>query len=213
MCTNQKVKAQFTIPELHEDRLTEWNLHVAKALGKCDMTIGRDICFLKIDLRFTDNVAEWDGSEFPFKDGKATPKEACHTAEGDVMDEAVSRVKRILNVKHKKADLKTVCQSQTESTVEQKGQLEVLLCKCEPLFDGQLGRWQDQEVKLELKEGAKPCHSRAHNIPRCHTQAPKAEVERLVKTGALKKFNCSEWPAPTFIIPEKDGSVRFISDF
>ena len=58
MRTNQKVKAQFTMPELHEDRLIEWNLHVTKALGKCDMIIGRDILqFLKIDLRFSDNTA------------------------------------------------------------------------------------------------------------------------------------------------------------
>jgi len=77
MCTNQKVKAQFTMPELHEDRLIESNMHVAKALGKYNMIIGRDILqFLKIDLRFSDNVAEWDGSELPFEDGKATPKEA-----------------------------------------------------------------------------------------------------------------------------------------
>jgi len=69
MRTNQKVKAQFTMPELHEDRLIEWNLHIVKALGKHDMTIGGDILqFLKIDLRFSDNVAEWDGSELPFKD-------------------------------------------------------------------------------------------------------------------------------------------------
>jgi len=79
MRANQKVKAQFTVPELHEDHLTEWNLHVAKALGKHDMTIGRDILqFLKFDLRFSDNAAEWDGSELPFEDGEATPKEACH---------------------------------------------------------------------------------------------------------------------------------------
>jgi len=38
-------------------------------------------------------------------------------------------------------------------------------------------------------------------------------VERLVKIGVLKKVNRSEWAAPTFIIPKKDGSVRFISDF
>ena len=31
--------------------------------------------------------------------------------------------------------------------------------------------------------------------------------------GVLKKVNRSEWAAPTFIIPKKDGSVRFISDF
>jgi len=41
-------------------------------------------------------------------------------------------------------------------------------------------------------------------------QTLKAEVERIVKLGALKKVNPSEWAAPTFILPEKDG---FISDF
>jgi len=89
----------------------------------------------------------------------------------------------------------------------------VLLRKCEELFDGQLGRWHGQEVKLELQEGAKPYHARAYKIPRCHVQTLKAEVERLVKIGVLKKVNHSEWAAPTFIIPKKDGSVRFISDF
>ena len=38
-------------------------------------------------------------------------------------------------------------------------------------------------------------------------------MERLVKIGVLKKANRSEWAAPTFIIPKKDGSVRFIPDF
>jgi len=79
MHANQKVKAQFTMPELHEDRLIEWNLRVTKAFGKCDMIIGRDILqFLKIDLRFSHNTVEWDGSELPFKDGEATPNEAYH---------------------------------------------------------------------------------------------------------------------------------------
>jgi len=41
----------------------------------------------------------------------------------------------------------------------------------------------------------------------------KAEVERLLKIGVLKKVNRSEWAAPTFVIPKKDGSARFISDF
>lgn len=39
------------------------------------------------------------------------------------------------------------------------------------------------------------------------------EVERLIQLGVLKKVSRSEWAAPTFIIPKKDGSVRFISDF
>jgi len=89
----------------------------------------------------------------------------------------------------------------------------VLLRKYEALFDGQLGRWHGQEVKLELQKGAKSYHARAYNMPRCHIRTLKAEVERLVKIGVLKKVNRSEWAAPTFIIPKKDGSVRFISDF
>jgi len=89
----------------------------------------------------------------------------------------------------------------------------VPLRKFEALFDGQSGRWHGQEVKLELQEGAKPYHARAHDMPRCHAQSLKAEVERLVKIGVLKKVNRSEWAAPTFTIHKKDGSVRFISDF
>jgi hypothetical protein len=41
----------------------------------------------------------------------------------------------------------------------------------------------------------------------------KVEVERLVEAGVLKQVSRSEWVAPTFIIPKKDGSVRFISGF
>jgi Reverse transcriptase (RNA-dependent DNA polymerase) len=39
------------------------------------------------------------------------------------------------------------------------------------------------------------------------------EVDRLVEIGVLKKVNRSEWAAPSFIIPKKDGTVRFINDF
>jgi hypothetical protein len=39
------------------------------------------------------------------------------------------------------------------------------------------------------------------------------EVERLVEIGVLKKVNRLEWAAPLFIIPKKDGTVRFINDF
>jgi len=212
--TSQKVRAQFAVPELHDDRLTEWNMHVTKSLGPCDMIIGRDILkFLKIDLRFSDEIIKWDGAEMPFKDGDASTKEACYVADSDPVEDAVHRVKRILDAEHDKADIEKICEEQAELDKQQREQLAVLLRKCKALFDGQLGRWHGQEVKLELQEGAKPYHARAYNVPRCHVQTLKAEVERLVNIGVPKKVNRSEWAAPAFVIPKKDGSVRFISDF
>jgi hypothetical protein len=42
---------------------------------------------------------------------------------------------------------------------------------------------------------------------------PKIELECLTKAGVLKKVNQSKWAAPTFLIPKKDSTVEFISDF
>jgi len=214
MRTSQKVKDQFAVPELHDDRLTEWNRHLTKSLGPYDVIVGRDILkFLKIDLRFSDEIVEWDGAEMPFKDGDASTKEAHCVADSDPTEDAVHRVKRILDAKCDKTDVEKICEEQAELDKQQRGQPAVLLCKHEAMFDGQLGRWHGQEVKLELQEGANPYHAHACNVPQCHMQTLKAEVERLVKIGVLKKVNRSEWAAPAFVIPKKDGSVRFISDF
>ena len=130
MNTSQKVKAQFTIPELHDDRLIEWNMHVTKSLGTYDMIIGRDILkFLNIDLRFSDEMVEWDGAELPFKDGDASVKEACFVANRDPVEDAVHRVKRILDAKYEKADIEKVCQEQAELDREQRIKLAMLLRK------------------------------------------------------------------------------------
>ena len=40
----------------------------------------------------------------------------------------------------------------------------------------------------------------------------KLELERLVRIGVLKKVNRSEWAFPSFIIPKKDSTIRFIND-
>ena len=66
---------------------------------------------------------------------------------------------------------------------------------------------------IQLRKDAQPYHARAYPIPQAHVRTLKVEVDRLCEVGVLKKVNRSEWAAPTFIIPKKDGSVRFISDF
>ena len=39
------------------------------------------------------------------------------------------------------------------------------------------------------------------------------EVERLCQLGVLERQPASEWALPSFIVPKKDKTVRFLSDF
>jgi hypothetical protein len=49
-------------------------------------------------------------------------------------------------------------------------------------------------------------------VPHNHHDTLKHEIERLVKLGVSRRCGDSG-AAPTFIIPKKNGTVRFISDF
>ena len=101
------------------------------------MIIGRDILrFQKIDIKFSEEIVEWDGAEMPFKDGDASVKEAYYVADSNPVEADVHRVKRILDAKHEKADIEKICQEPAELEQDQRAQLAVLLRKCEALFDG-----------------------------------------------------------------------------
>jgi hypothetical protein len=65
-----------------------------------------------------------------------------------------------------------------------------LLIKYEHLFVGALGNFETSEVKLNLKEDAKPYHAKAFTVPAIYHDTLKNEIERLVKVGFL--VSCSE---------------------
>ena len=212
--TTQKVRAQFTIPELQEKRLIEWDVHVVEDMGAYDMIIGRDILsFLGIDIQFSTRKVSWDGIDMPFKPVDATPETHYHIEDAMAVNESTERIKQILDAKYEAADLEKVCAEQDHLALEERRQLLALLNKYSDLFDGTLGKWKLEPVELELKEGATPYHARPYPIPKCHYDTLRMEVDRLEEIGVLKRVNRSEWAAPSFIIPKKDGTVRFINDF
>ena len=214
MTTDQKVKSQFTFPELQDDKLIEWNIHVAKELGNYDMIIGRDLLqFLAIDIQFSSQEVVWEHATMPFKDRDATLLESYHVEDPEGLLNDTERLKKILDAKYEPANLEQICSAQHQLQRPQQEKLLRLLNKHAELFDGTLGTWKGEEVDLELKEGATPYHARPYPVPRCHVETLRTEVERLCKIGVLKRVNRSEWAAPSFIIPKKDGSVRFINDF
>ena len=214
LSTSTTAKAQFTLPELHDDKLIEWNVHVTKDLGNYDMIIGRDILrYLEIDIQFSTQEVVWDHASIPFKHVDASPLDAYHINEPEVITKASDRIKKILDAKYEPANLTQVCSAQSHLQHAEQQKLLALMQKYDSLFDGSLGTWTGSEIDLELNEGAKPYHAKPYPIPKVHEATLKMEVERLCKLGVLKKVNRSQWAAPTFIIPKKDGTVRFISDF
>ncbi len=50
-------------------------------------------------------------------------------------------------------------------------------------------------------------------MPTVHKETIIKEVERLCKLGVLERQPAPEWALPSFIIPKKDQTVRFLSDF
>ncbi len=85
--------------------------------------------------------------------------------------------------------------------------------KYELLFDGTLGDWKTKPVSFQLKEGASPYHGRAYPVPKIHTETLVKEVDRLVKLGVLEWQPALEWASPSFIIPKKNKTVPFLSNF
>ena len=133
--------------------------------------------------------------------------------ESNTVKDGMKRMNRILDANYDTPDLAQEVFKMNHLDDAQKVLLLDLLMKHEKLFDGKLGEFKGPPVEIELKPDAKPYHAKAFPIPHIHEQTFKKDLDRLVGAGVLRKINHSEWAAPTFIIPKKDGRVRFVTDF
>ena len=62
-------------------------------------------------------------------------------------------------------------------------------------------------VSFELKEGAKPYNGWAFPIPKVHKETIMKEIKCLIQLGVLELQPSSEWAAPSFVQPKKNGMV------
>jgi len=120
---------------------------------------------------------------------------------------ATQRTIRILDANYKKADLPAVVKTCTHLSQNEQNELLEVLWEFEDLFDGTLGDWNTEPVSFKLKRDAKPYHSKASPITKVHSKTIKKEVKRLVELGVLEWQPTSEWAAPSFIQPKKNGPV------
>ena len=215
--TSQKCKIDFVMPELSSTQKCMWEVHLkpAKVSLRYDMIIGRDLLrTLGIQLNFNENVIRMANAEIPMRPAEVTELTACfiHTLSKSE-EEFTMKHEKILDSKYKKADLQEVVNKNDHLSPDKKAELLKLLRKFEPLFDGTLGKYTGKQYDIELKDDAKPYHSKPYTVPHAYEQTFRKEVERLCDIGVLRRINRSEWAAGTFLIPKKNHTVRFITDF
>jgi len=84
------------------------------------------------------------------------------------------------------------------------------------LLDAKYAKADSHEVieqQNHLYSEQRQIHGEAFRIPHSIKPVLKKEVDKLVKIGLLSPNKDSKWTAPSFVIPKKDGTIRFISDF
>ena len=123
------------------------------------------------------------------------------------------RMKRILDAKYKKFDLKTIAESSTHINIQERNELYTLLKKYEYLFYVNLGTCNSKPYDIKLRPDAEPYHGKPFPVPCIYELTFKKEIYQLKALMVINKVNRSQWSAPTCIIPNKDSTVRFISDF
>ena len=119
-----------------------------------------------INLRFSDNVVEWNGQELDFRpddleDGIYAVANIPDpiSVEESIYDDAMQPST------YKAATTKDILPTLPHLTDEQKTILGKMLDQFDDLFDGTLGKWKGSDYKIELKEGVTPYHAKAYPVP------------------------------------------------
>ena len=226
-----KVKVDFSFPEFsnskiitHEFRIDNANRNRRYGSIGYDMVIGRDLLHpLGINDEFETASIRWKESVVPMKpsgfrtdvqyNNKKFNAMFAQTAEPKATREATERVVKILDSNYEAADLHEVVDNACSLDSKQKGQLLALLEDFEDIFDGTLGHWKTEPIEIELKPDSKPYNGRYYPVPKINKETFKKELLCLVDIGVLDRVEQSEYGTPVFIIPKKEGTVRFITDF
>ena len=219
----------FLLPEFNTKRtLPKLDAKVFHADCRYDMIVGRDVLRafgIKLDFE-EDAIVSGDVSvpmrEFPTATPTSEPVDQLLNDFLDRLSEDDEDInpsseeaytKEILESKYDAADPKAIAESCKHLTPEQRDDLAKLLSKFDVLFNGELRAFTDEKIHLEVDPTVPPTRSRAYAVPHLHRELFRRELERLVKIGVLEKCGRADWVSGTFIVPKKDGRVRWVSDF
>ena len=119
----------------------------------------------------------------------------------------------MLNSTYVKIDFKQIADNSTQLNSEEITQLLRLLKDFEEFFDGTLGDWATEPANLDIKPGYKPLNSKYYPVPRINKENFRKKIKCLVEIGVRTPVQQSQYSNPLFIIPKKEGMLRFITDY
>ena len=213
------------LPEFDKNRHIEQQRALIFDNDKCkyDLILGTNfLSKVGIKLDYNTGNMEWYDSILPMR-----PRKGLTSTDFDDMEDQYfiqledeilgedwldSFATEILDAKYEFTDVATVVNDMQHLDQNQKDDLLNVLRKHQQMFDGTLGIYPHKKFHIDIDPDAKPVYSRPYPVPRIHYNTFKKELDHLVKIGVLVIQNESEWASPTFIIPKKDGRVRWISD-
>ena len=215
--TNQLVNLHnVSLPEFTKSiKIQTIQAYVFNTPCRYDIILGRDVLQqLQIDVKFSDKTINWKDNSVSMKPYSYwdDPYNLFHTLSHEDLIEH-HYADQIKHSKYEKADINEVTNKLTYLTPHQRDELNETLNTFPILFNGKLGKYTKNKVHLHLRPNATPYHGKAYAVAQIHRQVFKDELLRLVSIDVLQRTGASYWAAHTFIIPKKDGRVRWVSDF
>jgi hypothetical protein len=177
-------------------------------------SLGIEICCGSQNIRWSDITVAWKPRSHFAKDNfERHLQEMTESFLGDSEIDNQPGSNEILESKYDDVSTAEVARQQQHLSPDERDNLAEILKKFQSLFNGKLKAYPGYKVHLDIDEKAKPFSCRPYPVPHAHRDVFKQELERLIEAGVLSPAGPSAWLSPTFIIPKKDGRVRWISDF
>ena len=123
-----------------------------------------------------------------------------------------ANITQILDAKYQEVTPEQVAAQQDHMNNTQRQAFKEVLAKYQVVFDGKLGRYPHEKIHIDLIDGARPVWKKPYPVPYRHREVFKKECQHLVNEGVIAPTLNSEWGFPAFIIPKKDGRVRWLVD-
>ena len=220
------VLRDLRLPEFDKNRrIDEQKALIFNKKCRYDIILGSNfLTKAGIDITYSDGTMSWFGNTLKMREPWSLHNSdylaMADTFEMQTEDEDIFgedwlesyMTNTILDAKYVAVSIDQVVKEQTHLNTEQQNDLKVLLNRYSKLFDGTLGVYPHKKFHIDIEPNAKPKHSRPYAVPHIHLDTFKKELDHLVKIGVLSRQGTSEWASPTFIIPKKDGRVRWVSD-